>query len=74
MSRFTDDPPDDDADAVRPNAVCADCGVEYAKAEHDRTPFCDDCSDRRDAYTSALEVRLMAKAVLRSDRPIKDVA
>ncbi len=72
--RFSDDPPDDDAYDVPLNATCADCGVDYAKAEHDRTNFCDDCSNRRDAHTSALEVRMLAQAVLRSARPIKDVA
>jgi len=52
-----------DADDVQPNAECSDCGRDYSKADHDPTTWCDACSDRRDAHTSAIEIR-MAKAAL----------
>ena len=62
-------------DSLEPNATCTDCGVAYSKAEMDPTTWCDACSDRRDAHTDLLEIRLMAKAVLRSDRSkVKEVA
>jgi hypothetical protein len=69
--------PDADAfdDTIRPNAECADCGVEYSKGEYDRTPWCDACSDRRDRWITAQEVRHMAKAFLSVDlTTVKDVA
>jgi len=51
-----------------PYGTCEDCGRFTDDA------FCEECGDKRDAHTSALEVRAMATAVLRSTRPIKDVA
>lgn len=75
MSRFGIDPPDDDAYEMRPNAECADCGVAYAKGEHDRSVWCDPCSDRRDRWITAQEMKRMAKAVLAVDlMTVKDVA
>ena len=68
------DPPDDDAYDVKPNAVCADCGLDYSKGEHDRTVWCDECSNRRDLHTSLLEIRLMMARAYRSTRPVRDVA
>jgi len=74
MSRYGDE----DADALDGeacNAECADCGVAYSKAEHDRTPWCDGCSDRRDRWATAQEMRSMARAVLAVDlSKVKDVA
>jgi hypothetical protein len=62
-------------DEIQPNASCTDCGVDYAKADADPTTWCDPCSDRRDAHTTAMEIRFMAKAVLRSDLAhVKEVA
>ena len=74
---FHGDAPDLDAfDAdLQPNASCSDCGVEYSKAIADQTTTCDRCSDRRDAWVTAQEIRTMAKAVLRIDLTnVKDVA
>ncbi len=57
------------------NAECADCGQPYSKAEMDRTPWCDTCSDRRDRWAAAQDVRTMAKAVLAIDPlKVKDIA
>ncbi len=56
------------------DSICADCGVDYSKGEHDRTVWCDDCSNRRDLHTSLLEIRLMMARAYRSTRPVKDVA
>ncbi len=54
---------------------CHDCGVPYARAEYDRTVWCDDCSNRRDRWADAQEIRTMAKAVLSVDlSTVKDVA
>ena len=47
-------------------ATCADCGADFSKAEDDPTVWCDACSDRRDAWASALELR-MAHAPLPVD-------
>jgi len=68
------DPPDTDAYDLQPNAECADCGLPYSKGEHDRTVWCDDCSNRRDLHTSLLEIRLMMARAYRSTRPVRDVA
>lgn len=75
MSRFGEEPVDSlDAD-VRPNAECHDCGLPYARAEFDRTVWCDACSDRRDRWATAQEVRTMLKAVLDVDlSTVRDVA
>lgn len=69
----------DDADAFddtpRANAECADCGAEYSKGAYDSTPWCDPCSDRRDRWITAQEMRTMAKAFLKVDlSQVKDVA
>lgn len=48
-------------DADPTNAVCADCGATYAKADDDPTGWCDACSDARDTHTDTLLLR-MAKA------------
>ena len=49
---------------IQPNATCQDCSVDYSRAEDDTTPYCDACSDRRDAHTSLLQTRfIMAKAL-----------
>jgi hypothetical protein len=75
MSRYGDEPDDAlDVEDLR-NAVCADCGLSYARAELDSTPWCDECSDRRDRWATAQELRTMAKAVLKADlTKTKDVA
>jgi hypothetical protein len=75
MSRYGEEDRDAlDAD-VQMNASCTDCGVDYAKAENDLSTWCDACSDRRDAWATALEIRFMAKAVLKADvTTVKDVA
>jgi hypothetical protein len=70
-----DDTTADDDDSIQPNAVCSDCGVSYSRAELDSTPFCDACSDKRDAWATAQELRTIAKAVLKVDlTKTKDVA
>jgi hypothetical protein len=62
-------------DDVPFNASCTDCGIDYSKLEGDPGSWCDGCSDRRDEWTSAQEIRVMAKAVLSADlSKIKDVA
>jgi len=76
MSRYgDDDTPAYDTDEIHANAVCSDCGVAYSRGELDSTPFCDACSDKRDAWATAQELRTIAKAVLATDlTTIKDVA
>jgi len=76
VSRFGLDDDDREYDApLPPNATCADCGIDYAKGEHDRSVWCDPCSDRRDRWATAQELRTMAKAVLAVDlMKTKDVA
>jgi len=49
------------------NATCHDCGVDYSRGEHDPTVWCDECSDRRDRWATAQEIKMMAKAALRVD-------
>ncbi len=67
MSRYDSD--QDYSDCLNgPYGSCEDCG----RATDDA--FCEECGDKRDAHAAALEVRMMAHAVLRSTRPIKDVA
>lgn len=73
MSRFGIDPPDDDAYDVQPNADCTDCGIAYGRATNDPTTWCDACSDRRDAWAEAIEVR-MATARLKDTPVVVDVA
>jgi hypothetical protein len=52
-----------------PYGDCADCGQATDSS------LCEECRDRRDAHTDALELRMMVKAVLRSDlTKVKDVA
>lgn len=75
MSRYGDE----DADALDVglpmNAECHDCGIPYSRAEHDRTVWCDSCSDKRDRWATAFEIRHMAKAVLAVDlTKVRDVA
>jgi hypothetical protein len=53
----------DDADDLQPNATCDDCGIDFSRALDDVGPYCDSCSDRRDAWVAALELR-MAKTML----------
>jgi hypothetical protein len=68
MSRF-----DSDVDAqawlngddLPPNAVCADCGVDYSKADHDLSALCDACSDKREAWATATAVRMVKAAIAR---------
>jgi hypothetical protein len=65
----------DDIDDLRPNAECSDCGIAYGKADDDPTTWCDACSDRRDTWAAAFEIRVMAKAFLRADlSKVRDVA
>ncbi len=54
---------DDEAysDELQPNCTCVDCGMDFSRAYDDQGACCDGCSDRRDAHTSNLELR-MAKA------------
>lgn len=62
-------------DVPRLNATCRDCGADFGRADHDLGEYCDPCSDQRDAHTTATEIRLMAKAVLRADlTTIKEIA
>jgi hypothetical protein len=59
MSRFSIDPPDDDAYDVRYDGTdCADCGRPSVAW------LCETCSDQRDAHTSALEQRLATATVI----------
>ncbi len=58
MSRFSVDDDDRDFDALPLNATCVDCGMDFSRAYDDQGAYCDGCSDRRDAHTSALEIRL----------------
>jgi hypothetical protein len=53
MSRFSIDPPDDDAyDVQHDGTACEDCGRPSVAW------LCETCSDQRDAHTSALQVRM----------------
>lgn len=46
-----------------------------SRDELDSTPTCDSCSNRRDAWATAQELRHMAKAVLTADLlKVKDIA
>jgi len=75
MSRFGDEDPDALDVGVPMNASCSDCGQDYWKASEDPTTWCDACSNKRDAWAEALEIRLMLKAVLQTDlTTVKDVA
>ena len=68
MSRFDSDADYRD-DREGPYRDCEDCG--RATDSH----LCDACADRRDAHTDLMELKSMAKAVLRIDpATIKDVA
>jgi hypothetical protein len=44
----------------RANARCSDCGDDFYKGRDDIGSLCDACCDQRDAYTTALEVRMSA--------------
>lgn len=75
MSRYGDDESDALDVGLAPNAECHDCGVEYSKGLHDRSVWCDTCSDRRDRWATAQELRAMAKAFLATDlTTVKDIA
>jgi len=43
---------------LQPNAECVDCGQPFSRAYDDQGMCCDGCSDRRDAHTSNLELRM----------------
>jgi len=45
------------------NATCTDCGVDYARVDGDAGTWCDACSDQRDGWASALEVRMAQAGV-----------
>jgi hypothetical protein len=47
----------------RPNATCHDCGIAFSRAAADVGTLCDACCDQRDAWVSALELRLQLRAV-----------
>lgn len=75
MSRFGEEPADYLDGGIPCNAECADCGLPFSRAEFDAIPWCDTCSDRRDRWAAAQEVRTMLKAVLAVDlSTVKDVA
>ncbi len=61
MSRFGDE--DRDVDEALCNATCSDCGGDYGRADGDPTTWCDPCSDRRDGWVSALEIRMQRATV-----------
>jgi hypothetical protein len=60
---------DQDGGELEPNAHCHDCGAAYSRAEDDPGVWCDGCSDRRDAHTSALEQRLGSATALAAVDP-----
>lgn len=75
MSRFSLDPPDDDAYDVRDDADCADCGRPSVAW------LCETCSDQREAWAAATELRLTAAMHIMQERsavvhtiPVVDVA
>jgi len=75
MSRYGDEDADALDEGLPPNATCTDCGVHYGKAASDPTTWCDACSDRREAWAAAQELRTMAKAVLAADvTNVKEIA
>lgn len=75
MSRYGNDDRDAYDDSLQLNAQCQDCGIDYSKAEDDPSGCCDSCSDTRDRWATALELRVLAKAVLRTDLTrVKEVA
>lgn len=54
-------------------AVCTDCGGDFVSDQ--TTRICEPCWDTRERHTSALEIRFMLKALLRSDlTKIREVA
>jgi len=67
VSRYGSDDRDAYDDTLQPNAECQDCSAPFSKAEDDPGVWCDFCSDKRDRWATALELRTMAKAVLRTD-------
>jgi hypothetical protein len=75
MSRWAIDPPDDDAYDVRHDKTdCADCG-RPAEAW-----LCETCSDQREAWAAATELRMAAIHVMQerpalvNNIPVIDVA
>lgn len=63
MSRFGLEEDDREFDDRQPNATCTDCGVDYARGDGDAGTWCDTCSDQRDSWVSALEVRMAQAGV-----------
>lgn len=58
MSRYGIDPPDDDAYDVRYDGTdCTDCGAPSVAW------LCETCSDRRDSWAAATELRMAAGVV-----------
>lgn len=52
---------------------CTDCGRAFVSDQ--TTRICEPCWEKRELHTSALEIRFMLKALLRSDlTTIKEVA
>lgn len=76
MTRYGDDSTyHEDQDAQLPNAICSDCGADYSRDELDATPWCDACSNKRDAWATAQDLKRMAKAVLATDlTKVRDIA
>lgn len=76
MTRYGDDDtfPEDDPEPV--NYYCADCGLGFYRSPLDTYRcFCGPCAEKRDAWTTAQELKTMAKAVLQTDlMKIKDIA
>ncbi len=74
MSRFDSD--QDYSDTVAGPYVterCSDCDRDFVSDQ--TTRICEECWEKRELHTSALEVRFMLKALLRSDLTnIKEVA
>lgn len=52
MSRWSIDPPDDNAYDVRHDSDCADCGRPAVAW------LCEDCSDQRESWAAATEQRM----------------
>lgn len=78
MSRWSLDPPDDDAYDERPDATCDDCGIDFfGRAE--LGGICDACCNARDAWVDRLELRMLKADLTRLNparygSPVVDVA
>lgn len=55
----------DDLNGPYETATCEDCRVEFIQDPAETTSRCAACWDRRDAHTSGLELKQMAKAICR---------